>query len=103
MKKRPAKKTAHTPKRKYTKRENNDKMTGWGVTLNTNHTERRVITDAEATVKFAIFDGIIDQWHKKDEPNFAQLVRDKVFERIFEPQFRWAVEAHLQNLNKEKS
>lgn len=56
------------------------------------------MTDAEATVKFAIFDGITDQWHKKDDPRFAHLIRDKVFERLFDPTLRWAVEEYLQEL-----
>lgn len=57
-----------------------------------------MISDAEATVKFAIFDGIVHNWHKKDEPNFVQLVRDKVFENLFSPHLRWAVEEHLGTL-----
>lgn len=58
---------------------------------------RKVVSDAEATIKFAIFDGITDQWHKKNEQNFVQLVRDKVFETLFRPEFRWALEEYLKN------
>ena len=54
-----------------------------------------VITEAEATIKYAILDGIVGQYHKKDDPNFIQLIRDKIFDEIFRPQYRWALEEHL--------
>lgn len=94
MKNRPAKKkNAPTPKRKYTRKKE-------VVVANkkTASPERVVVSDAEATIKFAILDGIIDQWHKKDEPNFAQRTRDKVFENLFRPEFGWAIGEYLATL-----
>jgi hypothetical protein len=58
------------------------------------------MTDAEATVKFAILNGIIDQWHKKGDPQFAEIIRDKVFENLFAPHLKWAVEEYLEQLNR---
>lgn len=96
MKKGPAKKKTAptpTPKRKYNRRP-----VATAVNMKTTASQRRVVSDAEATIKFAIFDGIIDQWQKKDEPNFAQRTRDKVFETLFRPEFRWALQEHLESL-----
>ncbi len=56
------------------------------------------LSDAEDTLKFAIFDGLVDQWHKKNEPNFAQIVRDRIFEKLFQPQYQWAIKEHLATL-----
>ena len=56
------------------------------------------MTDAESTVKFAIFNGIVDQWHKKNDPKFAEIIRDKVFESLFAPHLKWAVEEYLKEL-----
>ena len=58
------------------------------------------MSDAEATVKFAIFDGITSNWHKKDDPKFAEIIRDSVFEKIFEPHLKWAIEEYLDELKK---
>jgi hypothetical protein len=56
------------------------------------------MTDAEATVKHAIFSGIIDQWHRKDDPNFALIIQNKVFESLFAPHLKWAVEEYLKEI-----
>lgn len=46
-------------------------------------TSRETKNEAEATVKFAIFNGIVTQWHLKDEERFAFIVRDSVFRELF--------------------
>jgi len=57
------------------------------------------MSDAEATVKFAIFDGITSNWHKKDDP---KIIRDAVFTKIFEPHLKWAIEEYLDELKIKK-
>lgn len=52
--------------------------------------------DAEATIKFAIFSAISDNYHK----NNPTLLRDKIFERIFEPHLKWAIEEYIKILPK---
>lgn len=59
------------------------------------------MTDAEATIKHAIFDGLIDQWHRKNHPNFAEILKDKVFDALFAPHYRWAIEEYLEELKKQ--
>ena len=58
------------------------------------------MSDAEATVKFAIFDGITSNWHKKDDPKFMEIMRDEIFSKIFEPHLKWAIEEYLDELKK---
>lgn len=103
MNKRSAKKKAPTSKKVSRKRKAKEPVFAPrsynGKTIGPIETMRkRVVTDAEATIKFAIFDGIVDQWNKKDDPGFVQAVRDKVFETIFVPSLRWAIEEHLETL-----
>ena len=57
------------------------------------------MSDAESTVKFAIFDAITSNWHKKSDPKFAEILRDEVFTKIFEPHLKWAVDEYLQELS----
>jgi hypothetical protein len=40
--------------------------------------------DAKATVKFAIFNGIVTQWHQKDSIDFAEILKDSVYRELFE-------------------
>jgi len=54
------------------------------------------MSDAESTVKFAIFSAITSNWHKKNDPKFAEIIRDAVFTKIFEPHLKWAVEEYLK-------
>lgn len=56
------------------------------------------MSDAESTVKFAIFDAIVSCWHLKNNDNFSEVVRDKVFELIFDPHLKWAVEDYLNEI-----
>jgi len=58
------------------------------------------MTDAEATVRFAIFSGITSIWHKESDPNFAAIIRDAVFTKIFEPHLKWAIEEYLEELKQ---
>ena len=60
------------------------------------------MTDSESTIKFAIFDAIVSNWHKKNDHEFAEVVRDKVFEKIFEPHLKWAIEEYLEELKQQK-
>lgn len=59
------------------------------------------MSDAESTVKFAIFDAIVSQWHRKNETDFVNEVRNAIFDKIFEPHLRWALEEHLQVLKSD--
>ncbi len=59
------------------------------------------VSDAEATVKFAIFDAIVSLCHKKNDQDFANEVRNAIFDKIFEPHLRWALEEHLEELKKQ--
>lgn len=61
-------------------------------------TKETKISDAEASVRFAIFNGITTQWHRKNEPDFAEIVRDSVFENLFAPHLKWATEEYLKEL-----
>lgn len=58
------------------------------------------MSDAESTVKFAIFDGVISNWHKKSDPKFAEIIRDEVFNKLFEPHLKWAVKEYLNELEE---
>jgi len=58
------------------------------------------MTDSEATVKFAIFSAITSTWHKKNDPNFAKIISDAVFTKIFEPHLKWAIEEYLEELKQ---
>lgn len=53
--------------------------------------------DAETTVKFAIFLAISENWYTQN----PRILRDKIFEEIFKPDVKWAVEEYL-NLTKSK-
>lgn len=55
------------------------------------------MTHAEATVKFAILSAISAEWEKKD----PEALRDAIFNNLFKPEFRWAIELYLEEL-KEK-
>lgn len=50
------------------------------------------MSDAELTIKHSIFDAIVSNWHKKEDQNFAEIIRDEVFEKVFDPTTIWAVE-----------
>lgn len=39
--------------------------------------------DAESTVLFAIFHGIVTQWHRKDEEHFVLIVMNNIFKELF--------------------
>jgi hypothetical protein len=56
------------------------------------------MSDAEATIKFNLFEVVVDLIDRKDAKEFPQLVRDAVFKKLFEPQFQWAIEEHLATL-----
>ena len=58
------------------------------------------MSDAEATVKFAIFSAITSNWHEKSDPNFANIIRDSIFDRIFEPSLKWAIEEYLDEVKR---
>lgn len=60
------------------------------------------MSDAESTVKFAIFDAIVGNWHKKDETTFVTDVRNAIFDKIFEPHLRWAIQEHLNTIENAK-
>jgi len=60
------------------------------------------MSDAEATIKFAIFDGITSNWHKNNDPKFAEIIRDAIFTKIFEPHLKWAIEEYLDELKIKK-
>lgn len=60
------------------------------------------MTDAEATIKHAIHEGIVGTWHKQEESNYPILLRDNIFDNLFDPTMRWAVEEYLYELNKPK-
>ena len=55
------------------------------------------MTDAEATVKFAIFDAVSSNMHK----NNAMIIRDEVFNKIFESHLRWAVKEYLEEIENQ--
>lgn len=57
------------------------------------------MSDAEATVRFAIFNGLVDQWHRKDDPDFVEIAKAKIFDSLFAPHLRWALEEYLLELN----
>jgi hypothetical protein len=59
------------------------------------------ISEAEATVKFAIFDAITSNWHKKSDPKFAEILRDEVFNMIFKLDLKWAVHEYMQELEEQ--
>lgn len=52
------------------------------------------MTDAEATVKFAILNGIASTYGDKPEDT-----RDAVFANLFDPSLIWAVRDHLKMLD----
>lgn len=54
------------------------------------------MSDAEATVKHAIFSGIVSNWHRKGDPEFAEIIKDAIFNELFEPCKVWAVKEYLQ-------
>jgi hypothetical protein len=58
------------------------------------------MSDAEKIVRFAIFSGIVGQWHKKEHPRFAEIIRDEVFESLFAPHLKWAMEEYLKELGR---
>jgi len=60
------------------------------------------MTDAERTIKFAIFQGITSNWHNKSDQHFAAMVRDSVFESIFAPHLKWALEEYLKEISQTK-
>lgn len=60
----------------------------------------KTTSDAETTVKFAIFNGITENWHKKNDPSFAEITRDEIFGQLFAPHLRWAVEEYLEEIKK---
>lgn len=39
------------------------------------------MSDAESTVKFAIFNAITSNWHKKADPKFAETLRDEILRK----------------------
>jgi hypothetical protein len=39
---------------------------------------------AQATVKFAIFQGIVTQWHHKEELKFAEILKESIYRELFE-------------------
>lgn len=60
------------------------------------------MTDAESTIKHVILSGIIQNWHKKNEQNYAELTQQEIFERLFDPTTIWAVEEYVEELKKSK-
>lgn len=60
------------------------------------------MTEAESTVKYAIFDAIVNRWHRKGETSWASDVRNDIFDKIFEPHLRWALKEHLDTLENKK-
>jgi hypothetical protein len=65
----------------------------WVATSKNNaNTAPTINNDAKTTVQFAIFHGIITQWHKKDSDNFAEILKDSVYRELFEGiHYRWAI------------
>jgi len=61
------------------------------------------MTDAESTVKFAIFNAIVSNWHRKNDYKFAEIIRNEIFSKIFEPHLIWAIEEYLEELKQQKS
>lgn len=57
------------------------------------------MTDAEQTIKHSIFDAITSNWHKKNDPNFAEIIRDAVFEKLFDRTTTWAIEEYMIEIN----
>lgn len=57
------------------------------------------MTDAETTVRFAILSGIVDQWHKKDDPRFAEILAESVFNYLFAPHLKWATEEYVKQIS----
>jgi hypothetical protein len=58
------------------------------------------MSDAEASVKFAIFNGITQNWHKRNDVDWAETTRDEIFNQIFAPHLKWATEEYLEELKK---
>lgn len=61
------------------------------------------MSNAESTVKFAILNGLIQNWHRKNEPNFSEIAQQEIFENLFAPHLKWAVEEYLTELSQTKS
>lgn len=56
------------------------------------------MTDAEFNVRHSIFTGIVQQWHRKDEQEFAFILEDSVLKALFDPATRWAVVQYMTEL-----
>lgn len=54
------------------------------------------MSDAEFTLKFAIFYAIETKWNHKDENAFAETLRDSIFEELKKPQYRWMYDELLK-------
>lgn len=54
------------------------------------------VTDAEATVKFAINDAIVFHWDKRWRPDFAAILKEEIFKKIFADHLVWAVKKYIQ-------
>ncbi len=51
-------------------------------------------SDAEETIKFAIFSGIIDTWYLQQ----PEKTRDAIFKKLFEPHLKWAIDEYLKEM-----
>ncbi len=56
------------------------------------------MTEAKATVKHSILQGIVQQWHKKDDEAFAFILQDSIMQHLFDPATRGAVEEYIEEL-----
>jgi hypothetical protein len=56
------------------------------------------MTDAEATVKFAILNAMVDNCPITNE-KFIK-VRDDIFKSIFSPHLSWAIEEYLKEIKQ---
>lgn len=54
------------------------------------------MTDAERTIKFAILSSLIDNYHRTYLTGWAEETKDQIFNQLFLPQYRWAIEEYLK-------
>ena len=54
------------------------------------------MSNAEATLRHSILSGLINNWHKKDDPKFAEMAVQSILKEISEPTKRWATEEYLK-------
>lgn len=55
------------------------------------------MSDAESTIKFAILDGYSSTTGK---PNEDEARVEAIFQSLFRPELRWAIDTYLEEINK---